>query len=164
MKRNYLWGLLCFYPLILLFSCDDGKEQPWLFFERLPGSWELEGKPITEVWEKGDKKNEYKAIVVEKVQSPNLNTQNIVREEIKVAKKDGEVYYYAKVIDQNNDSTIPFKLTSFTKDKVVFENKEHDFPHKITYELISTDALRAEISGTMDGKPQSFRFDYRRKK
>ncbi|QQS31139.1 MAG: hypothetical protein IPM47_09555 [Sphingobacteriales bacterium] len=163
MKRNFLWSLLYFYPLTLLLSCDDGKEQPWEFFERLPGTWQLQGKPVTEVWKKGEKKHEYTAVVMETLQSENLQTKEVVREEIKVDKENGEVYYYAKVYGHNEDNTVPFKLISFTKDKVVFENKRHDFPHKITYEFTSDQSLRAEISGTMNGKEESFLFEYQKK-
>jgi len=62
-------------------------------------------------------------------------------------REDG--YYY--VAKPSNQPEAAFKLTSITSDgnspRAVFENPEHDYPTKITYQLLPSGALRATISG-----------------
>jgi hypothetical protein len=50
----------------------------------------------------------------------------------------------------------------YSKDKVVFENKTHDFPQKITYQFTSDDVMLATIEGTMNGKTEKIDFKYSR--
>ncbi|HET7291961.1 MAG TPA: DUF6265 family protein [Vicinamibacteria bacterium] len=46
----------------------------------------------------------------------------------------------------------PFRLVSQDSRRVVFENKEHDFPQRILYWLDEKGALHARIEGPQDGK------------
>jgi hypothetical protein len=46
---------------------------------------------------------------------------------------------------------------------LVFENKEHDFPQKITYTKISNDSIVAEISGMKDGKQSKESYPMKKK-
>jgi len=41
-----------------------------------------------------------------------------------------------------------------------FENKAHDFPNMITYELTSDDQLVATIQGILNNKPEKISFNY----
>ncbi len=49
----------------------------------------------------------------------------------------------------------PFRLAETRENRVVFENREHDFPQRIIYWLDKDGALHAKIEGTMDGKAAS---------
>ncbi len=49
----------------------------------------------------------------------------------------------------------PFRLAENRDNRVVFENKAHDFPQRIIYWLDKDGALHAKIEGTMDGKAAS---------
>jgi len=57
---------------------------------------------------------------------------------------------------------------SFTQKKadngiITFENLEHDFPQRVTYEIAGDMAhLIARIDGTVDGKPQSVSWTYKK--
>jgi hypothetical protein len=55
----------------------------------------------------------------------------------------------------------PFPLLSMEKERVVFENPEHDYPHRISY-WRQGDKLRARIEGTVRGTPQSEEWEWRR--
>ena len=48
----------------------------------------------------------------------------------------------------------PFAMKSITNDKIVFENKEHDFPQRILYWRNGA-KLCARVEGTIQGKAES---------
>jgi hypothetical protein len=64
------------------------------------------------------------------------------------------------IVTTPNQEPVSFYKTSSEKQKWIFENPNHDFPKKITYNLINQDSLYAEISG--DGKKQGFPFNRRK--
>jgi hypothetical protein len=49
---------------------------------------------------------------------------------------------------------VPFCAIELTDSRVVFENREHDFPQRILYWL-EKGALHARIEGTIDGRARS---------
>jgi len=49
----------------------------------------------------------------------------------------------------------PFKMIEMRDKRVVFENKEHDFPQRILYWLDAKGALHARIEGPQGGKTVS---------
>lgn len=65
-------------------------------------------------------------------------------------RRDG-IYYVASPAGR---AATPFKLRQFAKDRVVFENRAHDFPQRITY-WREGERLCAEVSGTAKGKPST---------
>jgi Domain of unknown function (DUF6265) len=65
------------------------------------------------------------------------------------ALEDGTLAYIAK---PSNQKEATFPLARIGKQEVVFENKAHDFPQRITYRLAAPGALRARIEGTRGGK------------
>jgi Domain of unknown function (DUF6265) len=75
-------------------------------------------------------------------------------ERLKVIVKDNLIYYVADV--PQNKEPILFKLTSQSSTSLVFENPKHDFPKKISYELLGK-KLKATISG--DGKSIEYWFE-----
>lgn len=72
------------------------------------------------------------------------NGDTIFAEKLKIIVKDGEIFYVADV--KHNPEPVYFKLTGSDTNKAVFENPEHDFPQKITYELENGN-LHAYIEG-----------------
>jgi Domain of unknown function (DUF6265) len=75
----------------------------------------------------------------------------------------GKMSYNVSDADQNAGESVPFVMTSIDDNQVIFENPEHDFPSKITYNKVAPDSLVAEISGIKDGKPASEVFKMKRK-
>lgn len=53
-----------------------------------------------------------------------------------------------------------FKAVSITKDKVVFEKLDHDFPQRVVY-MREGDRLTGRIEGTVGGKLRSAEWHYR---
>jgi hypothetical protein len=61
------------------------------------------------------------------------------------------IYYVAK---PSNQPSAEFKARIITHHRVVFENLEHDYPKRITYEL-DGDVLTVTIGGTVKGEERS---------
>jgi hypothetical protein len=64
---------------------------------------------------------------------------------------DGLVY----VASPLGRGTTDFPLADVGEDFVLFANPAHDFPQEIRYELTAAGALRARVSGTIDGQAQA---------
>lgn len=90
--------------------------------------------------------------------------ETVFSEKISIERKGNDIFYLANVSDQNDGTTVPFKLVSFSETGLVFENKEHDFPNKITYKKISENSIEAKIEGTSNGKTRTEYFPFDRKK
>lgn len=83
-------------------------------------------------------------------------------ETISLEQNGEELYYIPTVKDQNDGQAIKFIFTALTSKQLVFENPKHDFPQKISYTQITSDSLLAEISGAIDGKQESQKFQMTR--
>lgn len=86
-------------------------------------------------------------------------------ENIRLEQRKGQLSYVPTVSDQNNGQAVYFILTCSTDSLLVFENPKHDFPQKITYQLLASDSLVAEVSAIAKGKlkSQNFRMGKRMK-
>lgn len=74
-------------------------------------------------------------------------------ENLQLIVKDNAIYYMARL--GKNKTAVPFKLTQITATSFICENPTHDFPKKISYQLVGNH-IRASISG--DGKREEFEF------
>ena len=92
------------------------------------------------------------------------NTDTIVFEQLEIYLEDGKITYSPIVRGQNNGQAVPFPLASVTGKRFVFENKEHDFPQRIIYDLVSEDSVHARIEGTRNGQERGSDFKYSRVK
>lgn len=159
---KYTPGCFAVFLIVLttLVGCKKSGEEA--FFETLLGKWQIDGRQIVETWQKSNKPDTlYTAQVVE-----NIKGKFLLREQIFVTRgKDGQMYYNAQVKHQNSGKVTQFKVTEISATKAVFENPQHHFPQKITYELKDNNkTLVTEVSGSMDGEPQSFSFVHHQKK
>jgi hypothetical protein len=77
--------------------------------------------------------------------------------------QDGEHLIYTTTIKgENNDSPIPFQMTTDEDSLLVFENPKHNFPQKIEYKLAKNNVLTAKISGKLKGKATSQSYPLKR--
>jgi hypothetical protein len=74
------------------------------------------------------------------------------------AAADGITYWASP---QGKPAT-PFRLIESGGRKVVFENKQHDFPQRVIYWLGSDESLHARIEGSMGGKAAFEEWTWRR--
>ncbi|MCF6443041.1 DUF6265 family protein [Pseudoalteromonas luteoviolacea] len=76
-------------------------------------------------------------------------------ETLRLVEMSGEVFYVAKVA--SNSLPIAFKLTSCTAETAIFENPDHDFPKKLTYQFKSENNITVAVTGEK-GKGFSIKF------
>ena len=72
-----------------------------------------------------------------------------------VTDEDGGV---ALISSPSGQKTARFEMVSLSRQEVVFENLEHDFPQRIIYRLNSDNNLDAHIEGTIDGQSKRVNF------
>ena len=84
-------------------------------------------------------------------------------ETIVLDQKGDSLHYIVTTPNQNNAKPVSFTLKSFTANSYVFENKQHDFPQRITYTKVTNDSIVAEISGIQKGRPAVEQFPMKRK-
>lgn len=85
-------------------------------------------------------------------------TDTLSIENIRLEQRNGKLSYVPIVRDQNYGQAVYFTLTRSTDSLLVFENPKHDFPQKITYQLLANDSLLAEVSAIAEGKLKSQSF------
>jgi hypothetical protein len=62
---------------------------------------------------------------------------------------------------EGKESSVTFRLTDFDQKtrRALFENPEHDFPTKISYQRVAEDSLTILVSGPgKDGKEKVIRY------
>lgn len=153
---NYFRFVLIF-SLTLLYSCNNKdifKEIKWL-----NGNWESEAdsSQFIENWQYiNDSLYKGEAFVI-------AAGETVFSEKITIEKKGGDIFYNANVSDQNNGEQVSFRLISQNNGALIFEKKDHDFPSKIYYTLITADSLLVKIEGIRKGMPHAEYFPFRRK-
>ena len=156
MKSFILVGLLA-----ILAACGSKKEKKifplaqnasWII-----GEWKNQSPAgdFTEKWEK-------------------LSDSTYLGESYVILKKD-TVFHENVLLEQRNDSLFynvtikeedptTFHLIKATSNTLEFENKKHDFPTKIKYELIKSDSILATISGKIKGVEKTEQFPMKKAK
>jgi len=142
---------------LILYSCQISEQSVhYTFFEKLIGEWQLKDMPVIEKWIKVDGQFQASVIVTS-------GADQMVTEEIQIIENEDGIFYEADVEDQNSGEPVLFKMIFSDINKLIFENKEHDFPQRITYEFIDINKLIATIDGNLNGVPKSVDFIYSRK-
>ncbi|MGN6494061.1 MAG: DUF6265 family protein [Agriterribacter sp.] len=73
-------------------------------------------------------------------------------------------WYIPIAARQNEGKPVRFKITTNTGQSFVAENQEHDFPKRITYELISMDSIHAWVDDGAVNPQKRNDYYYSRKK
>ena len=86
-------------------------------------------------------------------QSYFIKEKDTIHFETIILQQNGEnLTYNATVKGQNEDKPVSFSLTETSENQLVFENKKHDYPQKISYQKDTKNNLVTIISGITDGK------------
>jgi hypothetical protein len=143
--------------LLLMTTIFSAKAQKSLAqFDFLLGNWEMKttkGK-TTEHWVKS------KDSLNGKSYKHNLKGESVLQETVVIKKIKGDFYFC--VTGAGNKDRVDFKLISSDRDKLIFENKQHDFPQRIIYTNKSKNELFAYIEGIINGKETKIEFPYQR--
>jgi hypothetical protein len=144
MKRLFAAGTV----LVLLAFMPLQQKDVFTQLKQLNGNWKMETakRTIHEDWTvTGEKEMSSKSYILR-------GTDTVILEKVKLMENAGGIFYVPAVADQNQGKPVPFKLVSAEQMKFVFENKEHDFPQRIIYHLVSKDSIHAWIEGVKNGK------------
>ena len=113
-------------------------------FEFLIGKWEADfGKfKYYEEWQKENNRFSGQGYRIKEGQIFN-------GEKLLLINIHGYISYIATVGKQQ---PILFALTESSENKYVFENKEHDFPQRIIYNVIGENNIKVSVEGDLKGK------------
>lgn len=146
-------------PLIA-FLLSSGVQSDFDQLLRLRGTWAMQTKKglLYEEWRKlGEFELDGK--------SYRLNQRDtILIERVKIKKNGEGIFYIPTVQNQNQGQPVSFKLISTEGNKFTFENKLHDFPQRIIYNLVSNDSIVARIEGSKNGMSGGSDFFFKRVK
>jgi hypothetical protein len=86
----------------------------------------------------------------------NLSGSRVQTERTAIADIDGVLTF----IHEPTGGATAFPAIEVGERRVVFQNLENDFPHRVIYER-DGDVLTGRIEGTIDGQPRSMEWVYR---
>ena len=139
--------LLCLFVTAISFAQEDA------ILKLFPGKWKMET-------DKADIYEEWKVVNETELVGKSYSVDNGVKaiSEILYLKKFGDQWAYVAVPEGQNIAL--FALVEFTPKKFIFENKEHDFPNRISYEFHKGGKLTAAIEGEVDGEFKRIEFSF----
>ena len=137
-----MYYIILFFSASIFVSCSDFKEQKvkHKIFSELEGIWQLENSTTFELWKIKDSNLVGKLVKVEQ-------SDTLILEHLRIFINAKDLFYEATVMNQNDALPIKFKLVSINNNEYMFENKNHDFPKKITYSFQNKNIFIAKISG-----------------
>lgn len=109
------------------------------------GKWQINESKSYEEWKKMDD-NLFKGVGYKIRKNDTL-----VTETIEIVQRGKDLFYIPTVTGQNDGKPVEFKLVSYKKGKIIFENKNHDFPQRIIYIKTGDDLINARIEGVKQG-------------
>jgi len=147
---------ICMLSFTFAYGCKEtikpSNKKAFKAMDWLLGSWEgnSEQGTVTEKWVKIND-------TLFAGQSFTLHgSDTLGSETISLQIGDTAILYIPLVKGQNDNKPVVFKLSYSDNTNMVFENPEHDFPQKISYQLKTEDTLIATVSGMQVGIMQSF--------
>jgi len=141
-----------------VFTATTCQQDVFNELQQLSGTWRMETK-------KGALYETWKRISKDEMQGKSfkLNGKDtVVLENVRLSKSSEGLFYIPVLSDQNEGKPVPFKMINSKDQTFVFENKEHDFPQRIIYHLVSKDSIHAWIEGTENGKEGRSDYYFRR--
>lgn len=148
--KKYIVFLLSFYGILASDSLYAVCDIDWLL-----GKWESKSAKRTyiESWSRVSEETlEGYSEVLDK------DGRRSAYESLRLVKMSGEVFYVAKV--KENEMPIPFKLIECSEGKLRFVNESHDFPKSIKYHSYEKAKMVVNVRGE-DNK--GFDLDFVRK-
>ena len=153
--------ILLIFPIALIAiqfsSCgnatSDIEDINWLI-----GKWhgvDVNELVFNESWER-EGKNSFTGFGC--IITPDGDT--VFKETLKINLVEGNLYYVATVPE--NKGPVLFKMVSGGKQNAVFENREHDFPQRISYLLENNNHMSVKLEGVEKGIPKTEKLQFER--
>jgi hypothetical protein len=93
-----------------------------------------------------------------------VENDTVFVEVVNLQEQSNNVLFTVTVPDQNDAEAVTFKLIPSENGIFTFENKEHNFPQRITYSNPVKDSIHAWIEGKVEGETKRVDFYYKRSK
>ncbi|MBI3512092.1 MAG: hypothetical protein HY064_15650 [Bacteroidetes bacterium] len=137
-------------------SCSDHGNMDDL--DWMVGKWsgtDVNGLVFHENWERGDKKSltGFSCSI-----SPEGDT--VLHQPLKIDLVENVPFYFATL--PKSKEPVLFKLIESDAHHAIFENKEHDFPKRITYELEKSNTMKVKLEGIEKGHPKIETLEFER--
>ena len=152
--------LVLFLPFLFYACASDKKRQTVELFATLTGDWQMpEGDGlITESWKQVND-------TLMEGRSDYVKGDSVIPfETIKLFLHKDSFYYEAKAAGQNNEQPVAFTIISFSDSGFVAENKQHDFPKRISYRFVHKDSIHAWVDDGSQAPLRKADFYYSRRK
>jgi len=153
--------LKLFFCLALIAGFAAFKEDATAFdqLHALEGAWKMQGKrgTIYETWQKVNKVYLHNKSYMVKAGGDTMQLESVT-----LKQTNEGIFYTSTVPNQNDARPVSFKLTSSANKKFIFENREHDFPKRIVYQLVTTDSLHAFIDDGNDASAKRSHYYFNR--
>ncbi len=86
----------------------------------------------------------------------------VFAETMALEKKGEDLVLTVATANQKDSRPVSFKMISSENGQFTFENKNHDFPQRITYSNPAKDSLHAWIEGQVEGELRKIDFHFSR--
>ncbi|MBA6392326.1 hypothetical protein H4J38_16285 [Colwellia sp. BRX10-3] len=132
---------LVFQTTVHAKACGTIESLTWLV-----GNWNSENSQlkINESWKQISAKTLEGSGYTHSIEKNKI----VSSETLRLVEMSGEIFYIAKVA--SNDLPVAFKLTSCTAKTAIFENPQHDFPKKLSYQFNKAKSITVFVSGEND--------------
>jgi len=163
-KCKHFFLLVMIIHLMILSACINSqvseKYKKMQQFTLLEGDWqfEIDNGLFGEHWKKENDS------VFSGMGYMLIGDDTVSREILSLEQQSSDIYYIATVEGHNNGQPVKFIMTSDSNNVFVFENKDHDFPQRITYQFDGSDNLLAIVEGYQEGEPSKMELYYTRMK
>ncbi|MFK8005688.1 MAG: DUF6265 family protein [Saprospiraceae bacterium] len=142
---RWFYTILAFFLFSFIFTnCDRTPPPPKNLskLEWIIGHWKINGGNDFETWTKINDQYYF---------GRNFRVygeaDTAIQETIDLVIQDNKILYIPTVKSPNGDHKVPFKMISDSDKYFIFENKENDFPKKISYTKFDQNTVRARIEG-----------------
>jgi hypothetical protein len=138
-------------------SCFAQQKTKVKSFHFLLGNWEMMTKSgkIMESWEKHRDSLTGKSFTIK-------GKDSVLTEILTIKKVDSNWLLCVKGFLKDNLGDTKFKLVSTANNTFTFENKENEFPQRISYQHQTKNAINAWIEGSINGVKRKVDFPYKR--
>jgi hypothetical protein len=159
MKSKFKSPLFLLLIMVMLSGFCQSQQQDihksFLDLHLLLGTWSMETERgmLYESWQKMND-----STLMGKSYKVN-GKDTVMTEQVELVSRKGKIMYIPTV-EENNNKPVAFILVRLENRSYTFENKAHDFPQRIIYNLPQKNTMHAWIEGNMNGQFKRSDFKY----
>ena len=149
----FLFALTCFS---MPATAQSEKSQDFNLLKQLTGKWRMQTN-------KGTLYEEWMQVNDSLLKGKSFRVNNgdtVLLESVELKLSNNNIYYIPVTAHQNNQQPVIFTLIKTENKQYVFENKSHDFPQRVIYELPEGGKLHALIEGDINGEFKRSEYHY----